>query len=252
MKGIILNCLLLFITFSSYGQILIGEPESKEKTAEKEKNKSSDTTKNNSLDGSTSVYFVTNWSQTSRLLVSNGEIFGDTLGIRSNETTLNTWSFGIGLQNKLNNYLMWDGGIAFLRNGESYLFNVGDSSYSYETTYSYVGMPIRINYTVGNDFKFYAGAGLVPQMFFGYKQERSWTTKENTPGTETFTTKSGYNSFVVSAVFNIGFVMNLQNKWSLLVSPEARIQLNSSYQNQDGFIHKGRAYGITFGLLRNL
>ena len=171
---------------------------------------------------------------------------------RANEIGLNTWSFGLGFQNEFAKHFMWDGGISFMRNGESYSFLGTDTAYSYQTTYSYITMPLRVNYVYGKDFKFYAGAGLIPQMFMGYKQERQWTRADNSDETETIKSKNGYNSFVISAVMNVGMMVNFNNGWSLLVSPEARFQLNSSYMKQDAYIHKGRAYGVTFGLVRHL
>lgn len=246
MKGIILSLMVLFSTASLFAQIVVGETEPTKKTEEKVKVKEARTT-----DGSTSLYFVTNWSNTNRTLVLTDE-FSDSLGTRADESSLNTWSFGLGMQNKLNDHLMWDGGICFVRNGESYNFTGTDTSFSYQTYYNYIGMPVRINYTYGKDFKFYAGAGFLPQMFTGYRQERQWTTTTDSKDTETIKTKSGYNPFVISAIFNIGLVMNFQNNWALVVSPEARIQLNSSYEKLDDYVHKSRAYGITFGLIRNL
>jgi hypothetical protein len=254
MKGIILCTVVLFSTLNVFSQILIGGSENKEdpKKGEKIKKVKAEGLESKQSDGSTSVYFSTNWSKTNRLLEPNGGLYGDSLGERVNEGSLNTWSFGLGMQNKLNKYLMWDGGIAISRNGESYNFTDTDTSYSYKTTYNYVGMPIRLNFTYGETFKFYAGAGLMPQMFTGYRQEREWTTSNNSSVKETFKTKSGYNPFVLSAIFNVGLILNFENNWALVVSPEARIQLTSSYAKLDGYIHKGRAYGVSFGLIRNL
>ncbi|MEN9999894.1 MAG: hypothetical protein RI922_2884 [Bacteroidota bacterium] len=247
--------MLALLCFNSLGfsQILIGEPQPEPaRTNKKDKKSDSDTLKAKKEPSGTSLYFITNWSATNRSLTVNGDLFGDSLGERAKETGLNTWSFGLGFQNQLSKHLLWDGGISFLSNGESYSFVATDTAYSYQTSYSYISMPVRLNYTVGNDFKFYAGAGLIPQMFMGYKQERQWTRADNSDETETIKAKNGYNSFVISAVMNVGMMVNFNNGWSLLVSPEARFQLNSSYMDQDAYIHKGRAYGVTFGLVRHL
>lgn len=254
MKGFILLIAVLFCTHATIGQILIGEPTS---TSKKEKKKGeevskSDTIGKKKIESSTAAYIVTNWSKSYRLLEKNGDIYGDTLGIRADEKNLTTWSFGIGMQSQINKHLMWDGGIALLRNGESYSFTGSDSTFASQTYYSYISMPVRINYTIGNEIKFYFGAGLIPQMFTGYRQEQQWTTSLDAKVDETIKTKSGYNSFVLSSVLNVGIILSFQNNWSLMVSPEARIQMTSSYEKLDGFIHKGRAYGITFGLTRNL
>jgi hypothetical protein len=254
MKGFILLLAVLFYTNSAISQILIGEPTSTSKKEEKKQVETAkvDTISKKRKESTTAAYLVTNWSKAYRLLEKNGDIYGDTLGIRADEKNVTTWSFGIGMQSQINKHLMWDGGIALLRNGESYSYSATDSSFSSQTYYSYISMPVRINYTIGKDIKLYAGVGLIPQMFTGYRQEQQWTTSTNAKVEETLKTKNGYNSFVLSSVFNLGLIINFQNNWSLMVSPEARIQLTSSYQKLDGFIHKGRAYGITFGLIRNL
>jgi hypothetical protein len=254
MKAFILLFALLFCRTVAFSQILIGEPQpdAKSATKKKEKKSESDSTKVKKEPTGTSIYFVSNWSATNRSLTENGDLFGEPLGERANETGLNTWSFGLGFQNEFAKHFMWDGGISFLRNGESYSFVGTDTAYSYQTTYSYISMPLRLNYVIGKDFKFYAGGGLVPQMFLGYKQDRQWTRADNSEESETIKSKSGYNSFVISAVVNVGMMVNFNNGWSLLVSPEARFQLNSSYMNQDAYVHKGKAYGVTFGLVRHL
>lgn len=254
MKAFILLFALLFCRTVAFSQILIGEPQldAKSTTKKKEKKSDSDSTKVKKELTGTSIYFVTNWSATNRNLTENGDLFGEPLGERANEIGLNTWSFGIGFQNDFSKHFMWDGGISFLRNGESYSFVGTDTAYSYQTTYSYISMPLRVNYFVGKDFKFYVGGGLIPQMFMGYKQDRQWTRSDNSDESETVKLKSGYNPFVISTVVNVGMMMNFNNGWSLLVSPEARFQLNSSYMNQDAYVHKGKAYGITFGLVRHL
>jgi hypothetical protein len=254
MKGFILLLAVLFYTNSAISQILIGEPTSTSKKEEKKQVETAkvDTISKKRKESTTAAYLVSNCSKSYRLLEKNGDIYGDTLGVRADEKNLTTWSFGIGMQSQINKHLMWDGGIALLRNGESYSYSATDSSFSSQTYYSYISMPVRINYTIGKDIKLYAGVGLIPQMFTGYRQEQQWTTSTNAKVEETLKTKNGYNSFVLSSVFNLGLIINFQNNWSLMVSPEARIQLTSSYQKLDGFVHKGRAYGVTFGLTRNL
>lgn len=198
------------------------------------------------------LYFVSNWSRTNRTLTENEGLFGDSLGTRADETYLDKWSFGIGMRNKINNFLLWEGGIHFIRNGESYLFEASDTSFHYETSYSYIGMPVKIGYYYGDDFQVFANAGLVPQMFLRYQQAQDWTTSNNTKADTLIKTTSGYSSFVLGAVFNVGFKMNFGKNWSLLVSPEYRMNLTSSYTKQAAYIHKGRAFGVTFGLTYKL
>lgn len=256
MNRFIILLFLICPTFFSYSQILIGGEEQKETDKEKKDKAEKEVLKkekeDKTTDGKTSIYFLTNWSKTNRLLKENGDLFGDSLGTRADENPLNTWSFGIGIRNVVHPFIFWEGGISYYRNGESYIFQGTDTMFSYQTYYNYIAMPVKINAFYGENFKWHAGVGLIPQMFINYRQEQQWQDSENTTGKKTIKTKSGYNSFVVSAVFSAGLTMNFNNGWALFATPEARIQLNSSYTKTDSYIHKGRAYGISFGLIRNL
>lgn len=102
MKAFILLFALLFCRTVAFSQILIGEPQpdAKSATKKKEKKSESDSTKVKKEPTGTSIYFVSNWSATNRSLTENGDLFGEPLGERANETGLNTWSFGLGFQNE--------------------------------------------------------------------------------------------------------------------------------------------------------
>lgn len=199
-------------------------------------------------------YLGANWSSTGRMLIENKGYFGDTLGERVNEKSLNTWSYYLGIRSDFAKQFFWDGGLSFYRNGEQYSFDdpLTDSTFNYQTTYSYVSMPLRVNAFLGRNVRFFFGGGIVPQMFFGYRQNRQWTSAENSDYSEEIKFKSGYNSFVVSGLFNVGLELKFESKWSTFVSSEGRWQLNSTYLSQDSYIHKARAYGISFGLMREL
>lgn len=207
-------------------------------------------------ENSTTEFFViANWSSTNRKLIENpdnGGLFANPLGEREFETSLSTWSVGIGIRGRGDQYLSWEGGISYLRNGESYSYEDADSTYSYTTSYSYLAMPVKIYFTYGNNIKLLAGGGLVPQMFLNYKQDRVWVNSVNTETKETEETKSGYNSFLLSAVANIGVQLNLGKKVSVLFMPEYRFQLTSSYEKQDSYKHFGNALGFNMGLTYSL
>ena len=252
MRGFILFAFILFSGFQAFTQVVLGGDQATKKTRKESVSDEKDSLTKRVPDGFSSVYLIANWSKTSRVLKENVGFYGDSLGTRADETSLNLWSYGIGIQNSINANWMWDGGLAFSRNGESYRFSEQDSTFSYKTYYSYISMPIRINYTIGKGIKFYLGTGLMPQIFMKFKQEQKWVYGDDNSGSETIETNSGYSSFVLSGLFNAGVMLNFGNGWSLLVSPEVRIQMTSSYMPQDSYIHKARAYGISFGLTRNL
>jgi hypothetical protein len=254
MKGYTLTALFLLATFLINAQVLIGEDsKNKKTTSSAKKNKQKRDTSATNL-STTAIYLVANWSNSSRILTENKGYFGKPLGYRANESPLNTWSFGIGIRSKITKHLLWDGGISFIQNGEQYTYKGTDTTFSYQTRYGYLSMPFRINYTIapfGDRFTFYAGVGLLPQMLFRYQNDSQWTSGSKSGG-ESVSTKIGYNSFVISALFNIGLLVKINNKWGCIISPEARIQFNSSYDKNSAYIHKNQSYGITVGLTRNI
>ena len=235
--------LMLFLALHVNAQILVEE--GKKTSVKKEKVKSS-------TGSQTSIYAISNWSKTNRTLESNSGYFGDTLGTRADETLIQHWSFGLGLRNRINRFLVWDGGMYFSRNGEQYAFSGTDTTFAYQTTYSYIGMPLRLNVSMGKEIQWHFGAGILPQMFIQYSQKQQWTTTLNSSDSKVIKTNSGYSPFVLSAIFNAGVQFNFSNGWGVLVSPELRIQLNSTYLKQAAYIHKARCYGISFGLIKNL
>jgi len=234
------------ITFTSWSQVELGgdEPKKEEKkeVVKPEKQK----------DGSTEVYFVSNWSNTSRKLVENDAPFGDSLGQRAFESSLNRWSFGIGFRNRINDHFAIQGGISFIRNGESYLFEDADSLFTYNTTYSYIGMPIKALYTYGEDIMILSRGGITRHLFTSYLQEREWRESADATDTEEIKEQNGYSSFALSAAFNVGVQLKFSDNWTLLFMPEYRIQLTNSYEKTDSYKHFGRALGFDIGLTLKL
>jgi hypothetical protein len=237
--------LTFFVSLNADSQILLEEAKPAKDKPVKELSQTASV-------GQTAVYAITNWSKTFRTLESNTGYFGESLGTRADETLIQNWSFGLGLRNRINRFLVWDGGMYFSRNGEQYAFAGIDTTFAYQTTYSYIGMPLRINLSMGKDIQWHIGAGLLPQMFVQYTQKQQWTTTLNSSDSQVIKTNSGYNPFVISAIFNAGVQFNFASGWGVIISPELRIQLNSTYQKQAAYIHKARAYGISFGLIKNI
>lgn len=244
---LIFFALLLTFSYESYGQIEISK-ESTEKVKEEKKEELAA-----AKSTSDSEFFLSaNWSSSSRLLRENVGLYGDPLNERGDESTLGIWSFGIGFRSQVKPHLAWEGGISFLRNGESYLFEASDSMFSYQTRYAYIAMPVKAYYTLGKDLKFYAGGGLIPQMFLQYNQDQKWTTATNTPGEASIKQRNGFAPVVLSLVASIGIQANMGNSWNVFVFPEYRYQLTNSYVVTDSYEHFGRSLGVSFGFSRGI
>jgi hypothetical protein len=231
---------LFFIAFQV--KTGIGQIELSNENDKKEENKV------NEKDGETEVVFLANWSSTSRVLKENDGLFGKPIGVRENESSLSVWSFGIGFRSQIDKHLTWEGGLSYLRNGESYLFEETDTMFQYATTYSYFAIPIKLYYTVGDSYKFFIGGGIVPQLFSRYSQEQKWRTATNEEKSQSISSAKGINTFLLSAVLNAGIQINLGGEWSLFILPEYRVQLNSSFLTTQPYKHYGRALGLNMGL----
>jgi hypothetical protein len=238
--------LILFSGESVFAQVELSKETSKKEKKQKEKRELSE------KDGATSIFLTTNWSFTNSRLETNDGLIGDSLGYRANETGLNTWSFGIGFRNRLHKNFVLEGGVSFMRNGESYSFVDTDTSYSYQTQYTYIAMPIRGMYSYGDKIELLVGGGIVPQMFVVYKQDIQWTTSNNTDGSESSKTQNNYEPFVISAVLNAGVQFKMSDSWSFLFLPEYKIELNTSFEKNSPYKHFARSLGFNFGLVVQL
>jgi len=246
------NWVLVMVLLLSGANFGFSQVELSTEETKKEKKKEKKEKKERVKDNTTSVFGTANWSFTTRKLESNDGLFGDSLGKRADEKGLGTWSFELGFRNKLHKYLSFEGGISYMKNGESYSMEESDTAYAYETRYSYVGMPIKLYFTYGDKVKLLAGGGVVPQMLVGYKQDREWKTTLGSSGSETVKTKIDYSSFVISAVVNVGIQVNLGGNWSALFVPEYKIQLTSSMIKTADYKHYGRSLGFNFGVIVDL
>ncbi|MBL1278894.1 MAG: hypothetical protein COA33_001380 [Fluviicola sp.] len=197
---------------------------------------------------STSLFLYTNWSSTYRKLIVNEGLFADSIGFRVDETKYNLWSFGLGFRSDISNNITVEGGVAFQRNGERYDFEESDTLYKYDSQYNYISMPIKVYYKYGKRAKVIAGVGVVPQLFVNFKQTLETVSKDKQQTKEDIKTKIGYNSFVFSTVFNVGFEYDLSEKTTIIIMPEYRLQLTSSYLKTNGLKHFGRSLGLNIGL----
>jgi len=196
----------------------------------------------------TSLLIYTNWSNTYRKLTVNEGLFADSIGPRADETSYNLWSFGLGFRSDVSKNITVEGGIAFQRNGEKYNFEESDTLYRYDSQYHYISMPIKVYYKYGKRAKIIAGAGVVPQLFVNLKQTLETLSKDKLTTNEDIKTKIGYNTFVMSAVFNLGFEYDLSKRTTIVFIPEYKVQLTSSYFKTNGLKHFGRSLGFNIGL----
>jgi hypothetical protein len=242
---------LSLISFNSFCQITIGEDSATTRTDTLVQLKNNLKPKRE-LDGSTEIFFGTTWANSNRKLIENGDFYGKELGLRADETKITTWSYNLGFRNYVHKNIAIEGGISLLKNGESYAFKGTDSTFNYQTTYSYIAMPLKVNYTYGEEIRLMIGTGFIPQMFTQYQHEQQWTNSVNAEESESLKTKNGYSSFLMSAVVSAGVQIKYSHSFSIYIIPEYRWQLNSSYFKVDPYKHYARVLGVNFGFVYQL
>lgn len=249
------KALIIFIFLNSlttFSQIIIGGDEKPPKKQKKPKTEKIATPIDslNSKDR-TEIFIGSNWSSTYRRLIENDNIFGDSIGLRADETSVGRWSFSLGVRSKLSKYLMFEGGISYLQNGEKYEFTATDTSHTYTNSYKFIGMPLRLYGVFGEKkWRFQVGIGGIPQMALRFKQESKFVDSEAKETSITNKTKIGMSSFVFSVAANAGVQYEFLPTWSLFVMPEYRVQLTSSLLKTSKFKHYGNAFGVGFGIVK--
>lgn len=234
------------ISFEIHSQIeVVSDSKNSKKDTVKRKNSTI-------LKGTTEIFIETNWGKSFRKLEKNGDLYGKELGTRADEKSITTWSYGLGFRNYLSEHLAWEGGVSLLKNGEKYDYKAIDTTFSYQTTYTYIAMPVKFYYCVGKQFRLFIGGGLIPQFFNHYRQDQQWTQKFNQTGSATIKTNSDLNSFLLSGCLTTILQFNYTKNWSFFVSPEYRTQLNSTYLKTNSYKHYARTYGINFGFVYSL
>lgn len=246
--NIITLIFLLISSVSLQAQIEVGEDVKKDRDEKNNKKKKDP----NKVDGSTYVYMLGNWSSSFRTLKENDAPFGDPLGTRADEKRLGIWSFGIGITNYFTKHLGFEGGISLLRNGEQYETQIADSTYKYTSRYTFIGMPLKLKFSYGDKVRLNVSAGVVPQVFSGFRQEIEWKSNLAGSGKETIKTKIGFSSFTMSAVFNVGVQFKFGERVFLMLEPEYRMQLSSTYDKKSSYKHSSTSLGGNVGLVIGL
>ncbi|MFM6946344.1 MAG: hypothetical protein ACKOWX_07395 [Flavobacteriales bacterium] len=202
----------------------------------------------------TRYYFESQRMQMFRELVSNDAFLPTPLGERANEIPLTAWSQQLGICAGLGQHFYLDGGVSWLQNGEAYSFKAtaSDSTYSYQTHYRYLALPLQLKFTAGNKLKVYGGLGLVAALYQGYKQDIQWTNPLGAKYDDQIKINNNMNSSTLSWLASAGLEATLDENYSFRVGVLYRKQVNNSYSPYEDYIHKSFGWGLNFGLSKNL
>jgi len=200
----------------------------------------------------TQFYFGMGRNNSFRTLETNDAPFGKPIGYRADEQHIKIWAYEAGIRKTVNKHLIVDGGIGIERFGESYASEkqaeTGDSTYSYTNHYSYVTLPFQCYGYVGNDFKFFAGAGLQPGLVGKYVKTTTITDSIGNSTTTEVNKPEQLSSFLLNARMSSGIIWNWSKSMSVYVLYTYQIGLTSTYEPQQAYRHYMRAGSVRFGL----
>lgn len=249
---------VLFFIFSSALTIHLGQIQSGKKPIEKQKeveikqNTSTNSASKEKKPDSGLTFFVDyGYAKAFRFLKPNGDFFGEELGERANEKGVFTHNFGIGIDQVVSKSLFLSLGLSFIKYGETYREVSSDSLLNYQTSYSYIAVPIQIGYKkslekLGISFS----TGLQPQFLSAYRKESSYVI-----GGAKIELKEkavdNLNVMSIASVSNLKVSYSLSPKTAIYIGASYLLQLNSTFNKQQAYIHKAHQFAGKVGFCFN-
>lgn len=233
---------ILFIAFNPIAQIITDDSNSEEKD-EKIKEVKEPREKNGF-----ELYFGASPAYTYRTLASNDNIFGKEVGPREFEEAAWTTSYAAGIRSQIHKNFIFELGVGYSSNRETFDFTETDSVYRYINTYRHISFPIRVAYTYGDEISFYGGIGVMPKAFLSLKREVTVLDINGDESTEDIIVKDKYNFFVIDALATIGTRIEFNPNYGIFAMIEGRRQLTNNYDEQGPYIRKPFALGFNLGL----
>ena len=201
------------------------------------------------------AFIAFNQTNSFRLLSENKEFITIPLGKSADETPLNVWSYGLGINAALARFLRFEGGISYLQTGEQYSFQEdmgGDSTFAYQNKYRYFAMPCQVKFEYGKKLRFSFGVGIMPQLFNAYRQDQQWTTYLGGKNDNTIKSNTTCNTFGLSLIGSTGLHYVSQKTWGIFIQMTYREQLTNTFTRYGDYVHKSKGLGYTIGISKNI
>ena len=169
---------------------------------------------------------------------------------RLDEKAISTSGIEIGKIIKINQQFNFSIGVTFFGGGESYQYsdNVTDSTFYYKNVYHQIGIPIRLNFEMGNKVKGFVFAGVVPASILHRRYESNYTDEKGKIfENEIETFKNDLAMFQISGSFGGGIKYSFKNT-TLYAMGEYRPYFSNTYTGL--FLsHQMRLIGGSFGMI---
>lgn len=185
-----------------------------------------------------------------RELSPNTAFLSTPLGEREHETPQWMTSYSLRVEIPVFRIFKINSGLSFQQNGESYNWNSEstDSSFAYQTSFKYIGMPIQLSIEYGNKLSIYGALGISPAIFNSFLQKSQWTNELGSSDSEETSIQDNCNSFIISFQSNLGFHYHITQQFGVQLSALYRRQLNNTYKEYEDYIHKAYALGFNLAI----
>ncbi|WP_027419286.1 outer membrane beta-barrel protein [Crocinitomix catalasitica] len=240
------------INSNAFAQITGGEIEqtsTEDEKLDKKKNKESKVkTEKDSLTGST--YFLTGLIQNSYRTFQDESVFNKYEKLKDEESAI-SGGFSIGTYIPLNQNFSLGIGFSYFTNAEAYNYKdeATDSTFHYKNNYRQIGIPVKLQYTVGDKFQFFGALGITPLNIININYKSNYTIDSGIEyENDDEVIKEGFVSINFMATASIGLNYYFNERIGLTLYPEFRRHLLNTYGN-DTFrrVHKMFATSINFG-----
>jgi hypothetical protein len=257
MKNLSLFAVLFLIQVPFFAQISTGkQPEPKKLRKEsgekkvKEKKPMEKYVPNGGV-GDFSVFLGVSANFSTHKLQQNSTIFGKPVGIRADEKVLSTFSYGIGVRNRLTKNFSLELGISFDSYQVSYKGFIPESNVdgSYYRKINTLSMPILGYYVHGNKrIQVLAGAGIAP--FIPLKKSVETTLNyPNSPFFQRQESLAGLTNFGFGVIVSGGIQYRFWRYGSFYLMPAYTMNLTNFYGKQEPHKEWYNSFNLRFGTL---
>ncbi|MGM0480284.1 MAG: hypothetical protein ACQERC_13765 [Bacteroidota bacterium] len=186
---------------------------------------------------------------TYRTLRENEGLFGEPIEYREDEVGDWVTSFEAGIRSALNQHLLLELGMGYMRNRERYAFETEnqDSIFRYSNTYRHLSFPIRLAYHFGDEISFYGGVGVMPKAFISRQRKVTTLDINNQEKEEVFVDRNGFNRFIIDAMASVGTRIAFNENYGIFAIAEGRYQLTNNFDEQAPFIRNPYSIGFRIG-----
>ncbi len=168
---------------------------------------------------------------------------------------LSSFSAGLTYDFELKNNILLGSGLLYERKGsQSELIIIDDEGYSlgeysYKTRYSYLSLPLKTGYQIGQEWTGYFYLGLVPAYLLeAHNAAPTFYNNEVSEGDKKTDITDIVNVFELSGLLELGSAYRLNSKWAIFINSSYLMGFTPIYKDSDSPHPKNHRINISLGV----